>query len=140
MPPHPAAAADRAATIDGIDGIRMGYNLYITRANSWLDTKKVPISKLEWESVVASDPSLKLSTQDYYDRMMHGKIERVHPVLWTSQTDQVPLWFIDGAIDTKNPDKATTIKMVELARRLNAKVLGEEDEEYGMDGEPLPRS
>lgn len=79
--------------------------------------------------------------EDYYDRTVNGNIERTHPVLWMNHPSHVvPFWFMDGAIDTKNPDKATIKKMVELAGKLNAKVLGEEDEEYYLDGEPLPRS
>jgi hypothetical protein len=56
-------------------------------------------------------------------------------VIWTTHPDQVPFWFMDGAIQTKNPDRSAIQKMVELARKLNAKVLGEGDEEYGPDGE-----
>jgi hypothetical protein len=48
--------------------------------------------------------------------------------------DRVPFWYLDGAIETKNPDDRTIRKMVELAGRLGARVLGEEDEVYGADG------
>jgi hypothetical protein len=117
----------------------MGYNLYITKADSWLDTEESPIPKDLWDSLVASDSELELSTEDYYERQVKGKIERFHPVIWVKHPDRPPFWFIDGAIDAKNPDKATIKKMGALARELSAKVLGEEGEEYGSDGEPLPR-
>ena len=48
--------------------------------------------------------------------------------------DRVPFWFIDGAVETKNPDEATVKKMVQLAKKLKARVIGEENEEYGPDG------
>jgi hypothetical protein len=117
----------------------MGYDLYITRAESWLDTKKAPILQGEWNSVVEADPELELSTEDYDERQVKRKIERVHAVIWTTHPDRVPLWFADGAVRTKNPDTATVKKLVALARKLNAKVLGEENEEYGSNGESLPR-
>ena len=41
---------------------------------------------------------------------------------------------MDGAIDTKNPDKLVIRKMVELANKLKAKVIGEEGEVYDSDG------
>ena len=117
----------------------MGYDLYITRAESWLDRKKSPIRREEWDSVVAADPELELSTQDYYERQVKRRIERIYAVIWMVHPDRVPFWFLDGAVETKNPDDATIRKMVTLARKLKAKVLGEEDEEYGSDGKALPR-
>ena len=118
----------------------MGYNLYITRAESWLDKEKSPIDMDEWEAAVAADPELEWSTEDYYDRNVNGKIERLYLVIWTTHHDRVPFLFEDSAIEIKNPDNATIKKMVALAGKLMAKVLGEEDEEYGPDGEPLLRN
>lgn len=115
----------------------MGYELYITRASSWLETKRSPISKEEWEKIVAEDQELQLSTDDYYERMQDAKRERFHPIIWTTHPDRVPLWFIDGAIEVKNADQSTVRKMVQLARKLNARVIGEAEEEYGEDGERL---
>jgi hypothetical protein len=69
---------------------------------------------------------------------VNSQIERIHPVIWTAHPQQVAFWFHDGAVSLKNPDNATIRKMVELAHKLNARVLGEENEEYGWDGEPLP--
>jgi hypothetical protein len=88
--------------------------------------------------VVASDAELEWSAEDYYERQKpNRKVERFHPVIWRTHPDRVPLWFMDGAVQTKNPDRATIRKMVALANKLNAKVLGESDEEYGPDGEPV---
>src|SRR4051794_37057841 len=108
----------------------IGYELYITRASSWLDTPKNPLFPSEGDAVVAADAELKWSMADYYERQKPDHpVERFHPVNWTTHPDQVPFWFIDGAVSTKNPDPRTIRKMVELARKLNARVLGEGNEE-----------
>jgi hypothetical protein len=76
-------------------------------------------------------PALSLSTDDYYDRgTPDGGVERFHPVLWTEHPDSPPLWLIDDAIETKSPDETTTVKMAQLAERLGAKLLDEEDGSY----------
>lgn len=112
----------------------MGYELYITRASSWLDAKQSPISEAEWEAVVAADPELEISLDEWCDLEIDGKVERIHPIVWEHDGDRTPLWFCQGAVDTKNPGRAAIQKMVELAGKLKARVLGEEDEEYGPDG------
>jgi len=115
----------------------MGYDLYITRATSWLDAEGAPIATAEWGEVVAADPELRISTQYHYERRHNGIIERYHPAIWIKHPDEVPFWHMDGAIHVKNPDKQTTQKMVQLAIKLSARVLGESDEEYGLNGEPI---
>src|SRR5688500_1543400 len=112
----------------------MGYELYITRAKSWLVSKESPIPQDEWDKVVDADPELVLSTDDFYVRKVGRRTERIHPVIWRKHRDHVPLWFVDGAIQTKNPDVATVKKMVQIAKKLKARVIGEEAEEYGPDG------
>lgn len=116
----------------------MGYDLYVTRAKSWLEREESPIPRSEWDKVVAADPELEVSAVDFYQRKVKRKTERIYPVIWTKHRDRVPLWFIDGAIETKNPDEATVKKMVQIAKKLKARVIGEENEEYGPDGKQRP--
>ena len=116
----------------------MGYDLYITRAKSWLETEQSPIPQSEWDEVVAADAELEISTEDFYERKGARGDERFHAIIWTAHRDRVPLWFIDGAIQTKNPDEATVMKMVQIAKKLKARVIDEDDAEYGPDGNPLP--
>ena len=51
---------------------------------------------------------------------------------WTAHPrgDSRCFWFERGVITTKNPDRATLDKMLQLAERLNACVRGEESEMY----------
>lgn len=105
----------------------MGYDLHITRAETWLDASDAPISEAEWMSLVDSDPDLAVSREDWVERRLSdGSIERVHPVLWKG----CALWLLDGEVVTKNPDDSLIAKLVEIAERLGARVLGDEDEEY----------
>jgi len=109
----------------------VGYELYVTRADSHLETREKPISESEWLAAASADPTLSLSNEDYYERRGPDKTtERFHPWIWSAHPDTPPLWFIDGAINVKNPDPATISKLVELARILKARVIGEEGEEY----------
>jgi hypothetical protein len=60
--------------------------------------------------------------------------------LWTGLPDVNPegvVWFTyahDGYIDVKNPNEDILHKMHQIACRLNARVRGEEGEEYGEFG------
>jgi hypothetical protein len=109
----------------------MGYELYITRASSWLEKEEHPIRPEEWQAIVDTDSTLFVSQEDYYQRTgRDGQIEIFHPIFWTEDKDENCLWYIDGAIECKNPSRAWISKMVEIARRLHARVLGEGDEEY----------
>jgi hypothetical protein len=85
----------------------MGYDLHITRAKTWTDSAKHPISEPEWRACAAADPEL----------------ERIAD-------------FRDGEIVVKNPDEATVARMIAAARRLGARVEGDDGETYDVAGEP----
>ncbi|MFH0130041.1 hypothetical protein ACGLHS_07510 [Variovorax sp. VaC1] len=114
----------------------MGYEIYITRAPSHLQTKEFPISRGEWQDVADSDDELVYSNEDWYERRLDsGEVERMHPWRYIKHPDRPPLWFSDGAVHTKSPDQATIAKLVSLAKRLNAIVLDEDGgSSYGADG------
>jgi hypothetical protein len=116
----------------------MGYNLCITRARSSLDHSDHPIPEGEWQAVVRSDTSLRISQEDYFERKAgDGTIERMQLVIWQEHPDRIPFWYEEGAVFTKNPDEKTIEKMVQLATKLEARVLGEEDEEYLPGGKTI---
>lgn len=109
----------------------MGYSLHITRADDWAHSKSQPILEAEWLAIVNADSSLQISTTDYYDRRTEtGEVKRIHPVLWIGHSDNVPFWFDDGAIEVSSPDDAVIAKMKEIATKLNARVVGDDGEEY----------
>jgi hypothetical protein len=77
--------------------------------------------------VVSSDPTLTISTTDYLERKLpDGSIQRLHPVLWNERA----FWFMDHKIVVKNPEDDVLTKMLEIARRLQAHVVGDDGETY----------
>ena len=108
----------------------MGYELHITRAETWLDAEQSPITETEWQHIVAEDESLSVSATDHYSRRdaVVGVV-RVPAVLWTGDAETV-FWFDRGGVTAKNPADHTIVKMLELASRMNARVFGDDDEEY----------
>ncbi|MCI0738943.1 MAG: hypothetical protein L0Y72_07855 [Gemmataceae bacterium] len=109
----------------------MGYCLYITRADNWRDAKYQPITAEEWLAVVGKDPTLSVNEKDFYDyKLEGGTTGRIHPVEWSESTDGNCFWWQHGAIECKNPSEAWISKMVNLAKDLHAKVLGEGNEEH----------
>ena len=116
----------------------MGYDLHITKAEDWTEAGSQPISDAEVKQLVASDQTLAVSTTDYYDRDGgEGETERIPAILWTTHPDEeVAFWFQDGEITAKNPDDATIIKMLEMAERLQAQLLGDDGEVYQATSSP----
>lgn len=109
----------------------MGYCLYITRADNWLDAKNKPITEEEWLAAVAKDPTLSVNEKDFYEyKLDGGRIKRINPVEWSEAIDGNCFWWQQGAIECKNPSEVWISKMVKLAKDLNAKVLGEANEEF----------
>jgi len=109
----------------------MGFDVYITRAELPEQSGQHPISELEWKGLVESDSSLTISPDEHCDRRTSdGRIERFQMVVWTAHPGRPPFMLIDGAVRIKSPDEATLQKMVEMAKRLGARVMGESGEVY----------
>jgi hypothetical protein len=112
----------------------MGYDLHITRAPEWSSRNRPQeITEAEWLAVVDADPKLRLATKE-------DACNFPGMVLWMAKVEgYAGPWFawVDGYIYSKNPNGLIIEKMIELAQRLNARVLGEEDEQYLPDGSVL---
>jgi len=118
----------------------MGYDLHITRRKDWSDDEP-DISLAEWEAYVAGDPELQL-TGIAETPTPDGLLQYKNPGLavWTAHPSG-QVWFDlrDGGIAVKTPDEVTIEKMVSIARRLNARVQGDDGETYSGGGrEPSP--
>jgi hypothetical protein len=101
----------------------MGWEIHITRAESWADSEKHPITAEEWLALVEADPDLVIDPRDngpYFALWVRHWVQGDHP--WFD-------WFV-GAIETKNPDRKTLGKALEIAQRLGARVQGDDGEEY----------
>jgi hypothetical protein len=103
----------------------MGYELNIIRKSNWDDHEEPSnISLDEWLSYASSDPELQRNQKEgegWFD--------------WIAYPDPDPIglpWFdyYKGFISTKNPNFWVIQKLLAIAGALNAKVFGEEGEEY----------
>ncbi|HUT93872.1 MAG TPA: hypothetical protein VMY37_30695 [Thermoguttaceae bacterium] len=99
----------------------MGYDFHITRADPWWENDDRPIAPEEWLKIVEDDPELRLDPANgpYFATW-----------LGDSELDGPWLDWDDGRISTKNPDRALLDKMLDIARRLGANVLGDDGEPY----------
>ncbi len=106
----------------------MGYDLHITRADFWAENDGNEISADEWLRFVEQDPDLRV---DEANGALFAVMER-------SSGDHPP-WFdwSGGNVYTKNPDRRTLAKMLQIAGTLGATVQGDDGETYtAIDGFP----
>lgn len=102
----------------------MGYDLHITRKEFWSDEHGPEITLEEWCEYVRRDPDV---VPDPDNPAPENYVLASHPEKW-------PLWWHRaGEITAKNPDDTVIAKLVDIARALNARVLGDDDEIYGVD-------
>jgi hypothetical protein len=99
----------------------MGYDLHITRAKFHFQNEGAWITADEWLRYVDQDPELTLAPDngDYF-------------ALWSGKSEYPDPWldWSEGNIYTKNPDDPLIDKMVEIAKKLNAKAQGDDGEIY----------
>ena len=95
----------------------MGYDFHVRRG----DTKSTWITRDEWLAMVAADPELTLVPQN-------GKCFAE----WKSTDSGPDIWFdwCSGNILTKWPSEPTFRKMLQMARKLKARVEGDDGEVY----------
>ena len=102
----------------------MGYTFHITRKEYWSDDDGPRIALVEWLDYVSTDSEI-VADPITRDPEKYVLVSRPEP--W-------PLWWTkSGEIQTTNPDEGVIGKLVEIAEALDARVLGDDDEIYGMD-------
>ncbi|WP_046226990.1 hypothetical protein [Paenibacillus dauci] len=110
----------------------MGYNVYITRAANWYENEGTPISLQEWKDYVESDPEFEMMEEIAVSlpngSMMSYASEGM--AMWVSEEEEVLFDYQEGNIVVKGPEDDVIEKMKHIASRLQAKVQGEENEEY----------
>lgn len=113
----------------------MGYEIHITRKNNWLDNdSQNDISLEQWNEYVESDDEMTL--EKFAETVSPNgdviRIEKEGLSVWSGHTNSYKVWFnwFGGEISVKNPDDEIVNKMIKIAKRLDAKVLGDEGETY----------
>jgi hypothetical protein len=102
----------------------MGYDLHITRKEFWSDDEGPKIPLAEWESYVWSDPQIASDPEN----------PGIKNYLFIYGEKSCPLWWsTSGEVCTKNPEPEVVAKLVQIAVALGARVLGDDDEIYGLD-------
>ena len=73
-----------------------------------------------------------MSTTDFYERKVGDTIERIYDTYWTAPNGEqtAVFWLADGRITVKYRDRIAMKKIVKIARKLDARVQGDEGEEY----------
>jgi hypothetical protein len=106
----------------------LGYEVHITRAESWLDRESRPIELAEW--VAYAEAALDLSR--------HGP-NSAGEEAFRLRVDGTETWLAwrAGEIYSKNPPRPVRARMHRVARALDARVQGDEGELYDEGGEPI---
>jgi len=102
----------------------MGYDLHITRRAEWHDHDSGPeITQAEWLAYIKSSPNFKLAGQNgpcLADWTKSGLPEGHGP--WID--------WSDGELYSKNPPPELILEMIRIAAHFNAKVQGDDGEDY----------
>lgn len=99
----------------------MGWELHIVRTESWFDSASNPIGSEEWIQLINDDEELSIDkiNGDYFARWSN---HQVHDEPW--------LDWDDGRIYTKQPEEALYCKMLQIAKKLDAIVVDDDDHKY----------
>lgn len=120
----------------------MGYEVHITRKDFWADDEGPVISLDEWRQYISSDAEMRLDGYAESQTPDGATIRVDNPgiAVWTAYSGHGVngnmAWFchFDDRIAVKNPDEEILVKMHQIASELNAKVQGDDGEDYGPDG------
>lgn len=107
----------------------MAYDVHIVRTDDWLNAEDDPVTKDEVDALIASDPELSWSTEDYVD-MRSGprtKVVRYFMIRWKG--DPCFLWC-RHEITCAGPNEAQLGKLVAMAAKLGVNVFGDDGEAY----------
>lgn len=116
----------------------MSYELHVTRADDWGQSDSAPIALSEWLLTVKHDPELR-PTPTWERLLPNGQVLRVDlgegGALWFGDPgvpEGIPLWWTEGRITCtcRVPDRLFLEKFKVLARRLGARVQGDQREGY----------
>jgi|SRR4051812_8420320 hypothetical protein len=106
----------------------MSYDIHIVRTDSWLDSADNPITKSQVEELVASDPELTWSTDDWVDMSNDdGEVIRYFFIIWNGEPC---FWWYRDEIRCSGPSDEQLLKMTAIAAHLDANVIGDDGEAY----------
>ena len=120
----------------------MSWYVHITRAQRWAEAEQLPITRDEWLAYVDADEELRRVTAQEVEE--HKPFVKADDAAWVERRpdggDRVLAWFgwHKGLIDVRNPHAETLCKMADVAERLKANVVDENDNLLIDPGPPQP--
>lgn len=99
----------------------MGWELHIVRTENWFDSSNDPITSEEWLQLVDNDEELSIDNKNG-DFFATWNVHQQHNEPWLE-------WY-DGRIYTKQPCEALYCKMLQIAIKLDAVVVDDDDRKY----------
>lgn len=120
----------------------MGYEVHITRAADWTDSRSEPITLFEWFACIDGDPQMRrIEAAEATRTEGVQRYEAEGLAVWTGWSQhgvdgrQAFFDYAEGRISVHEPDAEIVCKMHALARDLGARVLGDDGEAYGPGAE-----
>jgi hypothetical protein len=106
----------------------LAYDLHIVRTPHWLDASTNPISKDEVNHLIATDPTLAWSNQEFVDMKSDaGETIRYYMIEWKGVSC---FWWYRDQIVCSGADEAQIGKLLRIAAALSATVVGDDGEKY----------
>jgi hypothetical protein len=98
-----------------------GYDVHITRKAQWSDDTGPRITIGEWLDYVKSDPEVK-----------RDPLNSANDFIVTSSSESFPMWFEPslGELRMKDPSDKALSKLIEIAKKMHARLQGDDGEIY----------
>lgn len=99
----------------------VGWELHIVRTENWFDSASNPIKSEQWIQLINNDEELSI------DKKNGGFF-----AIWSGHPSHDESWlgWDDGRIYTKQPDEALYCKMLQIANKLDAVIVDDDDHKY----------
>src|SRR5262245_19916492 len=106
----------------------MAYDLHIVRTRDWTEAAGAPITNRDVDALIAADPDLNWSTDDYVDMQDDaGVTTRYFMITWQGEPC---FWWYRDQIQCSGPNGAQQMKLAQIARALSAYAVGDDGERY----------
>lgn len=114
----------------------MGYDLNITRAKYTFEAKENPITLEDWKNYISVDPDLELQ-EEVSQTLPNGQVlsmKREGMAAWNYNSNTVIFCYSNGLIKVQyhpyGEEPPFLNKVKSIATKLNARLLGDEQEVY----------
>jgi hypothetical protein len=106
----------------------MGYDVHVVLTADWTQSESRPITKDAVDRLIASDTTLSWSTTDYVEMSERdGRVVRYFMITWNGVAS---FWWYRSEILCKDPTEAQILKLLDMARAIGGRLLGDDGERY----------